>query len=88
MKTSAQVVAGHSHLESDIASLISKPFRPCRLGLLLAELQCDSALRDALPERLTSLGGSICRRACRVFEGHGSRRGGRRRDCTGSKHSC
>jgi hypothetical protein len=81
------VVVEHSHLESDIASLILKPFGPYYLGLLLAELQCDLALRDALLERLTSLGGSIYRRAYRVFKGYRSRRGERRRDYIGGKHS-
>ena len=42
VKSSAQVIARHSHLESDIASsLISKPFGPCCLGLLSTRLKCD-----------------------------------------------
>jgi hypothetical protein len=82
------VVAGYSYLKSNIASLISKPFKPYYLGLLLAELQCNLALYNALPERLTSLGGSIYYRACRVFKGYKSRRGKRRRDCISNKHFC
>jgi hypothetical protein len=82
------VVIGHSYLESNIASLILKLFKPYRLGLLLAKLQCDLTLYNALLERLTSLRGSICRKACRVFKGHRSYYKGRRKDCTSSKHFC